>query len=84
MDKVLRMIKTFNQLGISMAYLVMKPSRKPAAMVKGTVPKNIFKPSLKPILKEFNREQVFGNKIEAPRIKPAAASITIPNISMLP
>ena len=84
MESVPRMIKIFSQFGISIAYLVIKPSRKPAAIVKGTVPKNIFKLSLKPILKEFNLEKVFGNRMEAPRINPQEASITMPKISMEP
>ena len=78
------MIIKFIQWGISMAYRVTKPSINPAAIVKGTVLRNIFKPSLKPILKEFNREKVLGKSREAPRIKPEAASITIPKISMEP
>jgi hypothetical protein len=56
MDKVPSIIKTLNHIGITMEYRVIKPSKNPAAIVKGTVPKNIFKPSLKPILKEFNLE----------------------------
>ena len=67
-----------------MAYRVTKPSINPAAIVKGTVLRNIFKPSFIPILKEFKRENVRGNRIEAPKIKPQAASITIPKISIDP
>ena len=62
----------------------MKPSRKPAATVNGVVAKKILKLFLKPILKESIREKVFGNKIEAPKMKPAAASITIAKISIEP
>ena len=53
MAKVNRMMKLLSQLGMSMEYRVMKPSRNPAAMVKGTVLKNILKLFLNPILKEF-------------------------------
>ena len=53
MAKVNKMMKLLSQLGMSMEYRVMKPSRKPAAMVNGTVLKNILKLFLKPILKEF-------------------------------
>ena len=74
----------FSTCGISMAYLVTKPSINPAAMVKGTVLRNIFKPSFIPILNEFKRESVLGNRIDAPIIKPQAASITIPKISIEP
>lgn len=84
MANVLSMIKTLSQLGISSEYLVTKPSRIPAAIVKGTVLKKIFKLSLKPILNEFNREKVRGNRIEAPRIKPQADSITMAKISIEP
>jgi hypothetical protein len=82
--KVNKMIKLLSQLGISIEYLVIKPSRKPDAMVKGTVLKSILKLFLKPILKEFNLEYVLGNRIEAPRMYPAAVSITIPKISIEP
>ena len=78
------MIKLLNQLGISIEYRVIKPSKKPAPIVKGKVLKNILKLFLKPILNEFILEKVLGNKIEAPKIKPAAVSITIPKISIAP
>lgn len=78
------MIRLLNQLGISIEYRVMKPSRKPALMVNGKVLRNILKLFLKPILKEFIREKVLGNRIEAPKIKPAVVSITIAKISMAP
>ena len=79
-----RMIKTFSQFGISKEYRVTKPSRIPAAIVNGIVANKILKLSLKPILKELNLEYVFGNRMEAPRINPAAASITIAKISIEP
>ena len=75
-NKVDMMIKIFNILGISIEYLVMKPSKNPAATVKGMV--------LIKILKEFNREKVFGNKRLAPKAKPAAASIIMAKISIEP
>lgn len=78
------MIKLLNQLGISIEYLVMKPSRNPALMVKGNVLRNILKLFLKPIFNEFNLEKVLGKRIEAPRINPAALSITIAKISIDP
>jgi hypothetical protein len=84
MESVPIIIITLSQLGISIAYLVINPSRKPAAIVKGTVPRNIFKLSLNPILNEFNLEKVLGNRIEAPRINPQADSTTIPKISIEP
>jgi hypothetical protein len=65
------------------ACLVTYPSIIPAQMVKGTVLKNILNESLNPFLKELNLESVFGNKIEAPRIKPHMASTTIAKISKL-
>lgn len=78
------MMKTLSQLGISSEYLVTNPSKKPAAIVKGTVLKKILKLFLKPIFKDCMREKVCGNKIEAPKIKPAADSITIAKISIEP
>ena len=84
MDNVLSIINTFNQLGISREYRVTKPSRIPAAIVKGTVLRKIFKLSLKPILNEFNREKVLGNRMEAPRINPQADSMMIAKISIEP
>ena len=84
MERVVRIIKTFNQLGISSEYRVTNPSKKPAAMVNGTVLKKILKLFLNPIFKEFMREKVCGNRMEAPRINPAAASITIAKISIEP
>lgn len=79
-----RMIKTFSQFGISKEYRVTKPSKIPAATVNGIVLNKILKLSLKPILKELNLEYVFGNRMEAPKINPAAASITIAKISIEP
>ncbi len=78
------MIKLLSQLGISIEYRVIKPSRNPALMVKGKVLRNILKLFLKPILSEFNREKVLGKRIEAPRINPAALSITMAKISIEP
>lgn len=83
-DSVPKIIKPFRTAGIVSAYLVKKPSMIPAKMVKGTVLRNILKASLNPILKELNREKVFGKRIEAPRIKPAIASTTILKISKMP
>ena len=78
------MINTFNQFGISSAYRVTKPSNKPAATVNGIVAIKILKPALKPIFNEAILEYVFGNNMEAPRINPAAASITMAKISIEP
>lgn len=78
------MIKLLSQLGMSMEYRVIKPSRKPALMVNGKVLRNILKLFLKPILKEFILEKVLGNRIDAPKIKPAVVSITMAKISMEP
>lgn len=78
------MMKTLSQLGISKEYRVTKPSKTPAAIVKGTVLKNILKLFLNPIFKEFILENVLGNKIEAPKINPAADSITMAKISIEP
>ena len=63
---------------------MIKPSRNPALIVKGKVLKNILNVFLKPILKEFNLEKVFGKSMEAPKINPAADSITIAKISIEP
>lgn len=82
--KVMRMIPMLKKVGISFEYLVMYPSRKPAANVNGIVLKNILKLFLKPILNEFILEKVLGKRILAPRIKPAPASITIAKISIDP
>ena len=41
--KVMRMIPMLKKVGISFEYLVMYPSRKPAANVNGIVLKNILK-----------------------------------------
>lgn len=84
MAKVNKIINPLNQLGVSIEYLVINPSRNPAAIVNGTVLTRILKLFLNPILKEFNLEKVLGNRIEAPRIYPAAVSITIPKISIDP
>ena len=78
------MISELSHIGMSIEYRVIKPSRKPAAMVKGKVLKNIFKLSLNPIFKELTLEYVFGNKMEAPKINPAAVSITMAKISIEP
>lgn len=78
------MIKLLSQLGISIEYLVIKPSRKPALIVKGKVLRKILKLFLKPILKEFTLEKVLGKRIEAPKINPVMASITIAKISIEP
>lgn len=78
------MIKLLSQFGISIEYRVINPSRNPALMVKGKVLRNILKLFLKPILKEFTLEKVLGNNIEAPKINPAAVSITIAKISIDP
>lgn len=83
-NKVLKIITTFNQLGIASEYRVTKPSKIPAAMVKGTVLKNILKLFLNPIFSELIRENVCGNKMDAPKINPAADSITIAKISIEP
>lgn len=69
---------------MSIEYLVIKPSRNPALIVKGNVLKKILKLFLKPILKEFTLEKVLGKRIEAPKINPAAVSITIAKISIEP
>ena len=84
MASVIKMIKLLNQFGISIEYRVIKPSKKPALIVKGKVLKNILKLFLKPILKEFILEKVLGNRIEAPKINPAADSITMAKISIEP
>jgi len=78
------MIETLNQIGISIEYRVIKPSRNPAAKVKGIVLMYILKLFLNPILKEFNLEKVFGKSIEAPKINPAIDSITMAKISKQP
>lgn len=83
-DKVDRIRKTFNQFGISREYRVTNPSRNPAAIVKGTVLRNILKLFLNPIFNEWIREKVCGNKIDAPNTNPAADSITIAKISIEP
>lgn len=84
MPSVTRMIKLLNQLGISIEYRVIKPSRNPALIVNGNVLRNILKLFLKPILNELILEKVFGKRIEAPKINPAAVSITIAKISIEP
>ena len=78
------MIKLLSQFGISIEYRVINPSRNPALIVKGKVLRNILKLFLKPILKELTLEKVLGNNIEAPKINPAAVSITIAKISIEP
>ena len=62
----------------------MNPSRNPAAKVKGNVLINILTPVLAPCLNDSSLECVPGNKILAPSIKPAAASIIMANISIEP
>lgn len=78
------MIKLLSQLGISIEYRVIKPSRNPAPIVKGKVLRKILKLFLKPILNEFTLEKVLGNKMDAPKINPAAVSMTMANISIAP
>lgn len=75
---------TDNQLGIILEYRVMNPSRKPAEKVNGKVLIKILIPVLAPILKEVYLECVAGNKMLAPKMSPAAHSITIAKISMAP
>ncbi len=77
-------MKLLNQLGISIEYRVIKPSRKPALIVNGNVLRNILKLFLNPILNEFTLEKVFGNIIEDHKINPAAVSITMAKISIEP
>lgn len=84
MPSVNKIIKLLNQLGISIEYRVIKPSRNPALIVNGNVLRNILKLFLKPILSEFNLENVLGKRIEAPKINPAALSMTIAKISIEP
>lgn len=79
-----KIIKLLSQFGISIEYRVMNPSRNPAEIVKGKVLRNILKLFLKPTLKELTLEYVLGKRIEAPKINPATASITIAKISMEP
>lgn len=84
MANVSKMIKLLSQLGMSIEYRVIKPSRKPALIVNGMVLRKILKLFLKPILKEFILEKVLGKRIEAPKINPAVVSITIAKISIAP
>ena len=84
MPSVNKIIKLLSQLGISIEYRVIKPSRNPALIVNGNVLRNILKLFLNPILKEFILEKVFGKRIEAPKINPAAVSITIAKTSIEP
>ena len=79
-----KMINTLSQLGISSEYRVTNPSKNPAAIVNGTVLKKILKLFLNPIFNEVILENVCGNNIEAPKINPAADSITIAKISIEP
>jgi len=82
--KVIRIIETDNALGMELEYLVIKPSKNPAAKVKGKVLIKIFIPILAPFLNELYLEWVPGNRMLVPRINPAAASITMANISIEP
>ena len=66
------------------AYRVTNPSRNPAQKVNGMVLRRILNEFLNPILKELNLERVLGNNILPAKIKPAEASMTIANISILP
>ena len=84
MIKVTKMMPTESQLGMRLEYLVTKPSKKPAANVKGKVLINILTPSFTPVLNDVILENVFGNRILAPKINPAAPSMTIAKISIEP
>lgn len=83
-ESVVKIIKTLSQFGISSEYLVTNPSKNPAEIVNGTVLKKILKLFLNPIFNEVILEKVCGNKIEAPKINPAADSITMAKISIEP
>ena len=77
------MIKNANQSGI-LAYLVIKPSIKPAMIKNGMVLTTTFNPSLAPFIKETRLENVLGNKILLPIIRPAHPAIMITEISIVP
>jgi hypothetical protein len=82
--KVIRIIETDNALGMALEYLVINPSRNPAAKVNGKVLINILIPVFAPFLNEVYLEWVPGNNRLAPNIRPAAASITMAKISIEP
>lgn len=82
--KVNNIMNMLSAMCMSGEYRVIKPSRSPAATVKGIVLNTIFRLFLKPIFKEASLEYVLGKRIEAPSINPAPASITMPNISIAP
>lgn len=82
--KVTKIMPTEIIFGISCEYLVINPSRNPAKKVKGKVLMTILTPVLAPSLKDVNLECVPGNRMLAPKIKPAAASMTMAKISMDP
>jgi hypothetical protein len=84
MLKVISIIPTDNQWGMMLEYRVIKPSKNPAANVKGKVLIKILTPILAPFLNEVYLEYVAGNRMLAPKIKPAAHSITMAKISMAP
>jgi hypothetical protein len=84
MAKHPKMIIKFKNKGIFRACRVTYPSIIPAQIVNGTVLKNILNESLNPFLKELNLEKVLGNKIDAPKIKPHIASMTMAKISKTP
>ena len=76
-------IVRFIKIGICVN-LVTNDSRKPAIKNNGTKPTIIFTPSFAEIKKDCLLEYVFGNKIELPKIKPAAPAIIIDDISKVP
>jgi len=76
-------IRMASQSGIYVI-LVTKPSRKPAMIKNGTVLITIFKPSLIPMVKDFNLVNVPGNNMLLPTTKPAAPATIITEISMVP
>lgn len=79
-----KMMIKFKNSGIFKACLVTYPSIIPAQMVNGIVLKNILNESFNPIFKDSNLDNVFGKRMDVPKIKPHIASTTMANISKTP
>ena len=63
---------------------VMYDSKKPAMINIGTVPSTILTPLVALLLKETNREYVFGKSHPFPIVIPAAPATMIAEISSVP
>jgi hypothetical protein len=77
------MIEARKKFGASVC-LVTKDSKKPANMMRGTIPTRILSASLAPVIRECFRLKVPGNIKLFPNTTPAVPAITMEEISIVP